>query len=117
MVIIGDAVHATSPSSGQGASMAIEDAVVLAKCLRDIPDTAAAFASFKKLRRERVERVVKHGKRSGDGKAPGRIGAMHPRPHAADDHAENGGEQQPQLDVRLPHRLARPGGWREVNRR
>jgi 2-polyprenyl-6-methoxyphenol hydroxylase-like FAD-dependent oxidoreductase len=76
MVIIGDAVHATSPSSGQGASMAIEDAIVLAKCLRDIPDTAAAFASFKKLRRQRVERVVKHGKRSGDGKAPGRIGAM-----------------------------------------
>ena len=54
----------------------IEDAIVLAKCLRDIPDTAAAFASFKKLRQERVERVVKHGKRSGDGKAPGRIGAI-----------------------------------------
>ena len=74
MVIIGDAVHATSPSSGQGASMAIEDAVVLATCLRDIPDTAAAFAHFKRLRRERVERVVKHGKRSGDGKAQGWFG-------------------------------------------
>ena len=72
MVIIGDAAHATSPSSGQGASMAIEDAVVLAKCLRDIPDTAGAFAAFKGLRQERVERVVKHGKRSGDGKAQGR---------------------------------------------
>ena len=41
---------------------------------RDIPDTAAAFAAYKKLRRERVERVVKYGKRSGDGKAPGRVG-------------------------------------------
>jgi 2-polyprenyl-6-methoxyphenol hydroxylase-like FAD-dependent oxidoreductase len=76
MIIIGDAVHATSPSSGQGASMAIEDAIVLAKCLRDIPDTAAAFTAFKKLRKERVERVVKHGKRSGDGKAQGPVGAM-----------------------------------------
>jgi 2-polyprenyl-6-methoxyphenol hydroxylase-like FAD-dependent oxidoreductase len=76
MVLIGDAVHATSPSSGQGASLAIEDAIVLAKCLRDIPDTAAAFASFKSLRQERVERVVQHGKRSGDGKAQGRVGAM-----------------------------------------
>ena len=76
MVIIGDAVHATSPSSGQGASLAIEDAIVLAKCLRDIPDTAAAFAAFQRLRQERVERVVKHGKRSGDGKAQGRFGAM-----------------------------------------
>jgi len=76
MVIIGDAAHATSPSSGQGASMAIEDAIVLAKCLRDIPDTAAAFAQFQELRKARVERVVKHGKRSGDGKAQGRFGAM-----------------------------------------
>jgi 2-polyprenyl-6-methoxyphenol hydroxylase-like FAD-dependent oxidoreductase len=76
MVLIGDAVHATSPSSGQGASMAIEDAIVLAKCLRDIPDTGAAFARFQALRQDRVERVVKHGKRSGDGKAQGRFGAM-----------------------------------------
>jgi 2-polyprenyl-6-methoxyphenol hydroxylase-like FAD-dependent oxidoreductase len=48
---------------------------VLAQCLRDLPDTAAAFAAFKRLRRERVERVVRHGKRSGDGKAQGRVGA------------------------------------------
>jgi 2-polyprenyl-6-methoxyphenol hydroxylase-like FAD-dependent oxidoreductase len=75
MVLIGDAVHATSPSSGQGASLAIEDAVVLAKCLRDIPEVPAAFAAFKRLRQERVERVVRHGKRSGDGKAQGRVGA------------------------------------------
>jgi 2-polyprenyl-6-methoxyphenol hydroxylase-like FAD-dependent oxidoreductase len=33
--VIGDAAHAPSPSSGQGASMAIEDAVVLAKALRE----------------------------------------------------------------------------------
>lgn len=76
MVIIGDAAHATSPSSGQGASLAVEDALVLAKCLRDIPDADAAFAEFQRLRQERVERVVAHGKRSGDGKAQGRFGAM-----------------------------------------
>lgn len=76
MVIIGDAVHATSPSSGQGASLAIEDAVVLAKCLRDIPEPGAAFAAFRRLRQERVERVVRHGKRSGDGKAQGPVGAF-----------------------------------------
>ena len=55
--------------------MAIEDALVLAKCLRDISDVRPAFARFKELRRERVERVVKHGKRSGDGKAQGPVGA------------------------------------------
>ena len=36
MIVIGDAAHAASPSTAQGASMALEDAVVLAQCLRDI---------------------------------------------------------------------------------
>ena len=76
MVIIGDAAHATSPSAGQGASMAIEDAVVLAKCLRDIPDTSTAFAAYERLRRARVERVVAQGRRNGSGKAPGVVGAL-----------------------------------------
>ncbi|MGI5485356.1 FAD-dependent oxidoreductase [Microtetraspora malaysiensis] len=76
MVIVGDAAHATSPSSGQGASMAIEDAVVLAKCLRDVRELPAAFAAFEGLRRERVERIVAHGKRNGDGKAPGAFAAL-----------------------------------------
>jgi FAD-dependent urate hydroxylase len=73
MVIVGDAAHATSPSSGQGASMAIEDAVVLAKCLRDLPDSKQAFAAYEQLRRERVERVVAQGERSSNGKAAGPI--------------------------------------------
>ncbi|MBG0813910.1 FAD-dependent monooxygenase [Planomonospora sp. ID82291] len=76
MVIIGDAAHATSPSSGQGASMAIEDAVVLATCLRDVPGTRDAFAVFERLRRERVERVVAQGRRNGSGKAPGAVRAF-----------------------------------------
>jgi FAD-dependent urate hydroxylase len=76
MVIIGDAAHAASPSSGQGASMAIEDAIVLGKCLRDLPSPAAAFAAFERARRERVERVVAQGKRNSTGKAPGPVGAL-----------------------------------------
>jgi FAD-dependent urate hydroxylase len=73
MVIVGDAAHTTSPASGQGASMAIEDAVVLAKCLRDLPDIRQAFAAYERLRRERVERVVAQGARSSSGKAAGPI--------------------------------------------
>jgi 2-polyprenyl-6-methoxyphenol hydroxylase-like FAD-dependent oxidoreductase len=76
MIIIGDAAHATSPASGQGASMALEDAVTLAKCLRDLPDVPAAFAAYENLRRTRVERVVAQGKRNGDGKAMGRVGRL-----------------------------------------
>jgi FAD-dependent urate hydroxylase len=59
MVVIGDAAHAPTPTSGQGASLAVEDAVVLAKCLRDLPDPQQAFARFEALRRPRVERIIK----------------------------------------------------------
>jgi FAD-dependent urate hydroxylase len=76
MLLIGDAAHAASPSSGQGASMAIEDGVVLGKILRDEPDTNAAFVRYEKARRARVERVVADGKRSGDGKTPGAFGRV-----------------------------------------
>jgi len=71
MVIVGDAAHATSPSSGQGASQAIEDAVVLARCLRDVEPTPRALDTFESLRRERVERVVEQGRRNGDYKVLG----------------------------------------------
>lgn len=57
-VLLGDAVHATSPSAGQGASMALEDAVVLASRLREEPDPATAFASYEGDRRDRVEALV-----------------------------------------------------------
>jgi FAD-dependent urate hydroxylase len=73
MIVIGDAAHATSPSSGQGASMAIEDAVVLATCLRDLPDTTQAFAVYERLRRRRVERIVAHGARTSNSKAAGPV--------------------------------------------
>ncbi|MFE5737733.1 FAD-dependent monooxygenase [Streptomyces celluloflavus] len=58
MVILGDAAHAAAPNAAQGASMAIEDALVLAICLRDRPDPRSAFAAYEELRRERVEKVV-----------------------------------------------------------
>ena len=73
MIIIGDAAHATAPSSGQGASMAIEDAVVLARCLRDLPNTQQAFAAYERLRRARVERIVAHGARTSNSKAAGPV--------------------------------------------
>lgn len=58
MVVLGDAAHAAAPNAAQGASMAIEDGIVLAKCLRDRPDPGSAFAAYEELRRERVEKVV-----------------------------------------------------------
>ena len=63
--LIGDAAHATLPHIGQGASMAIEDAAVLAKCIRDIPNLNDAFEKFEKLRKKRVEKVVKTARQNG----------------------------------------------------
>lgn len=62
-VAVGDAVHATSPSAGQGASLALEDAITLAKCLRDLPDRAAAFAEYQRERRPRADAVVSYARR------------------------------------------------------
>jgi FAD-dependent urate hydroxylase len=76
MVIVGDAAHAPSPSSGQGASMAAEDAVVLAKCLRDLADIPAALAAYEGLRRKRVERIVAQGARTGRAKTQGPVGRV-----------------------------------------
>jgi 2-polyprenyl-6-methoxyphenol hydroxylase-like FAD-dependent oxidoreductase len=38
--------------------MALEDSVILAECVRDIPDLPAAFATYTEIRRPRVERLV-----------------------------------------------------------
>lgn len=68
--LIGDAAHAMSPAAGQGASMAMEDAIVLAKCLRDLSDVEDAFATFERHRKDRVESVAKDAKRNSNRKAP-----------------------------------------------
>ncbi|MCG0069949.1 FAD-dependent oxidoreductase, partial [Streptomyces tricolor] len=58
VLLVGDAAHAASPATGQGASMALEDAVVLAKALRDLPDPERAFAAYERHRRPRVEHNI-----------------------------------------------------------
>ena len=73
MIVIGDAAHAPTPTSGQGASMAAEDAVELARCLRDLPDIPRALAAYEGLRRKRVERIVAQGARTGSSKTPGPV--------------------------------------------
>ena len=79
-VLVGDAAHAPSPSSGQGAAMAVEDAVVLADALASSratgPDLAAGLAAYEQRRRARVERIVKAGARSSSSKIPGRVGRV-----------------------------------------
>ncbi|MEU9376951.1 FAD-dependent monooxygenase [Streptomyces sp. NPDC048255] len=82
MVLVGDAVHAASPSSGQGASQAIESSVQLARCLRDLP-YEEAFAAYELLRRERVERIIEGATRTNASKAGAR-GASEIKPENMD---------------------------------
>jgi 2-polyprenyl-6-methoxyphenol hydroxylase-like FAD-dependent oxidoreductase len=65
---MGDAAHAVAPHSGQGASMAIEDALVLAACLDDSASLAAAFSRFESLRRDRVATAIAIGRQAGSQK-------------------------------------------------
>jgi 2-polyprenyl-6-methoxyphenol hydroxylase-like FAD-dependent oxidoreductase len=76
LIIIGDAAHAPAPTSGQGASLALEDAIVLAGTLRNEPSVPAAFRAYERARRARAERVVAWGARGSSDKAPGAFGRV-----------------------------------------
>jgi 2-polyprenyl-6-methoxyphenol hydroxylase-like FAD-dependent oxidoreductase len=58
VVLVGDAAHATTPGVGQGAALAIEDAVVLADRLASIEDLGTALAEYETVRRPRAEAVL-----------------------------------------------------------
>ena len=72
VVLAGDAVHLPSNSTGQGASLAIESAVELARCLRDLP-VPQAFEAYEKLRRSRVEKVAENGEKINQDKVNGTV--------------------------------------------
>jgi len=59
LVLLGDACHPMKPHMAQGAGMAIEDAAMLTRCLKEVgvAHHAAAFALYEANRRERASRV------------------------------------------------------------
>ncbi|SNT55014.1 salicylate hydroxylase [Asanoa hainanensis] len=58
VTLLGDACHPMLPYGAQGAAQAIEDAAVLAACLRDAAaDVPAALARYELLRHDRTARV------------------------------------------------------------
>jgi cysteine synthase A len=63
VTLLGDAAHPMSPALGQGASIALEDAVVLAACLRsgDIP---AGLAAYSAARAPRAAAAVRQSRQS-----------------------------------------------------
>ena len=58
VVLLGDAVHATTPHLGQGAGLAIEDSVVLAEEIARHDNPEAAFKAYRDRRFERCRYIV-----------------------------------------------------------
>jgi 2-polyprenyl-6-methoxyphenol hydroxylase-like FAD-dependent oxidoreductase len=59
VVLLGDAAHPTTPNLGQGACLAIEDAVVLARAIARCDDHESAFSSYYRLRSRRTARITR----------------------------------------------------------
>jgi salicylate hydroxylase len=56
--LLGDAAHSMLPTLAQGAVMAIEDGLILARCLKAHPEPSSALKRYEAARRERTRRTV-----------------------------------------------------------
>jgi 2-polyprenyl-6-methoxyphenol hydroxylase-like FAD-dependent oxidoreductase len=63
VTLLGDAAHPMTPNLGQGACQAIEDAVVLAGCVREASD--AALRLYEKRRKGRTATIVRRSRLVG----------------------------------------------------
>jgi salicylate hydroxylase len=72
IVLVGDAAHPVG--AGQGATMAIEDAVVLAQQLATAGSPAAALAAYEQARCARITKLVRAASANRDAKTAGPIG-------------------------------------------
>lgn len=65
IVLLGDAAHAMLPFMGQGAAQAIEDGVILARCLAAFP-ADIALTTYEKVRQPRATRIQEASRLNGD---------------------------------------------------
>lgn len=66
VTLLGDAAHPMTPNLGQGACQALEDAVVLARCLREPSDVVAALRTYEAQRIPRTSAIVTESRRVGE---------------------------------------------------
>ena len=66
VVLLGDAVHATTPHLGQGAGMAIEDGIVLADELARSNDIPEALSAYQRRRFDRCRYIVEKSRDIGE---------------------------------------------------
>ncbi len=65
VTMVGDACHPMLPFLAQGANQALEDALVLARCLAAHSDVAVALARYEAARLERTTKIVNGSVESG----------------------------------------------------
>jgi 2-polyprenyl-6-methoxyphenol hydroxylase-like FAD-dependent oxidoreductase len=63
--LLGDAVHPTTPNLGQGGCMAIEDAVILARCLQKYGPVEEGLRAYEMLRYPRTRAVSRYSRLYG----------------------------------------------------
>lgn len=66
IVLLGDAAHPMLPFLGQGGANAIEDAMILARCLATQATPQAAFALYQASRGPRTRKATEQAARRGD---------------------------------------------------
>ncbi|ROP42495.1 FAD-dependent monooxygenase [Saccharothrix texasensis] len=67
VTLVGDAAHPMLPHQGQGGNQAVEDAVVLAACLRTWPDRPAlALDRYERARRTRTRMLQRGSRHNGE---------------------------------------------------
>jgi len=65
VTLLGDACHPTLPFLAQGAGMALEDGLVLARCLEQFAEVETALQRYEAARIERTGRVVRGSAENG----------------------------------------------------
>jgi 2-polyprenyl-6-methoxyphenol hydroxylase-like FAD-dependent oxidoreductase len=65
MTLLGDAIHPTTPNLGQGGCLAIEDAMVLARCFQKYGATEEALRKYEGCRYQRTAALTKYSRYYG----------------------------------------------------
>ena len=81
VTLLGDAAHPLEPFMGQGASMAIEDGVVLGRIIEDSSGFSEIIERYEAARIERSHFVTEHSKKAGQ-----RFTGNNPDAYTKEDH-------------------------------
>ena len=65
LTLLGDAIHPTTPNLGQGGCLAMEDAMVLARCFEKYGATEKALRQYERSRYQRTSAVARYSRYYG----------------------------------------------------